>query len=229
MSEQKIAIELQDIYKTYHIGDVDVHASNGISFKIYEGELVAIIGASGSGKTTLMNIIGLLDRPTSGKYFLEGQNVSNINRDEQSYLRNHHIGFIFQQFYLLSRLSALQNVMLPLTYRNMSASEMKTKALNSLEKVGMAKYALHKPTELSGGQQQRVAIARALVTQPTIILADEPTGALDSKTSQDVMDLLVQLNEEEKATIIIVTHSEHIAEQCHSVIKISDGKIVKTG
>lgn len=229
MTATSTVIELIDIYKTYRIGDTDIRASNGINLKILDGELLAIIGASGSGKTTLMNILGLLDRPSEGKYLLAGEDVSRINRNEQSRLRNQHIGFIFQQFYLLTRLSAIRNVMLPLTYRQIKKSEMERRAKESLARVGMLKYAAHRPVELSGGQQQRVAIARALVTEPTLILADEPTGALDSKTSQDVMDLLIELNQKDKATVIIVTHNDHIAEQCHRIIKISDGKIVSGG
>lgn len=218
-------IELQHVYKTYYIGDQVIHALEDVNIMIHHGELVSIMGTSGSGKTTTMNIIGLLDRPTSGNYYLNGTEVSKLSSNQLAYLRNRTIGFIFQQFYLLPRLNAIQNVMLPLIYRNVSPKEMHQRALDNLEKVGMKNYIQHKPTELSGGQQQRVAIARALVGDPRIILADEPTGALDSKTSQEVMDLLIQINREEQATVIIVTHDLNIGNQAKRMIKIKDGKV----
>lgn len=219
-------IQLQNIHKTYQIGQHAVPALDGISLTIDRGEFVSIMGASGSGKTTLMNMIGLLDHPTSGNYILNGKQVAGLPRNTLAYLRNHTIGFIFQQFYLLPRLNALQNVMLPLRYRDASPAEMKTRAKDSLQKVGMIDFIEHRPTELSGGQQQRVAIARALVTDPAVVLADEPTGALDTKTGQEVMNLLVDINQREQATIIIVTHDPHIAEQCRRTIHIRDGKLV---
>lgn len=219
-------IELRDVYKIYHIGDHEVHALNGISFSIGKGELVAIMGASGSGKSTAMNIIGVLDHPTSGEYYLNGEKVLALSGDILAGLRNRTIGFVFQQFFLLPRLTALQNVSLPLTYRGLNPKEIKERALASLEKVGMADFINHRPNELSGGQQQRVAIARALVTAPAVILADEPTGALDSKTGQSVMDLLIELNQKDHATIIIVTHDLSVAQQCQRIIKLKDGAIV---
>jgi putative ABC transport system ATP-binding protein len=219
-------IKLQNVYKTYQIGEHQVHALDGINVKIEDGELISIMGASGSGKTTMMNILGLLDRPTSGHYYLKNKEVSKLNRNDLAYLRNRTIGFIFQQFFLFPRWNALQNVMLPLVYRDTPLGEMKKRALESLARVGMAEFINHKPSELSGGQQQRVAIARALVGHPAVILADEPTGSLDSKTGQDVMNLLIELNQKEKATIIIVTHDNNVAKQCSRIIRISDGKII---
>lgn len=220
-------IELRNVTKFYQIGDTTIHAVDGISFTIDDGELVAIIGASGSGKTTTMNILGLLDAPTSGEYYLNNREVSTLTGDEQAMQRNRSIGFIFQSFFLLPRLTALQNVGLPLHYRGTPEAEIKKNSLDYLEKVGMRKFANHRPNQLSGGQQQRVAIARALVGDPHLILADEPTGALDSKTGQDVMNLLKTFNQNEKATIVIVTHNDHIAEQCDRIIRVSDGKIVQ--
>lgn len=220
-------IELKDIYKTYMIGTNKVHAVAGINMKIMKGELVSIMGASGSGKTSSMNILGLLDRPTSGSYFLEGHDVAKLHPNKLAHIRNRTIGFIFQQFYLLSRFTALQNTFLPLVYRSeVSRKQMIQLAMNSLEAVGMAAYANHRPTELSGGQQQRVAIARALIGSPSLILADEPTGSLDSKTGQDVMNLLIDINKQRKATVVVVTHDIRVAEQCERIIRISDGKIV---
>jgi putative ABC transport system ATP-binding protein len=219
-------IELQNVTKVYHLGNHVYEALKGISFSIESGELVAIIGASGSGKTTTMNIIGLLDHPTDGHYYLKGTEVSRLTADQQASLRNHSIGFIFQLFFLLPRLTALQNVGMPLTYRGLDKKTIRKQALAMLEKVGMAEFHDRKPSELSGGQQQRVAIARALVGNPDIILADEPTGSLDSKTGQDVLDLLIHLNRTEGATIIIITHDEKVAAQCPRIIKLHDGKVV---
>ena len=219
-------IKLRDVYKTYFMGDNRVDALKGVNIQIMPEEMVAIMGPSGSGKSTAMNIIGLLDRPSAGHYELDGREVSTLSRDELAELRNLKLGFIFQSFFLLPRLSALQNVALPLTYRNIHRAESKEQCLHALKKVGMGQYAKHKPNELSGGQQQRVAIARALVCEPTILLADEPTGALDTKTSQDVMKLLLDLNNNEKTTIIIVTHDENVGEQCERTIRIQDGLVV---
>ncbi|AAO91302.1 ABC transporter ATP-binding protein [Coxiella burnetii] len=219
-------IEFKNITKVYQFGSNSYKALKGVSFLIEKGELVGIIGASGSGKTTTMNILGLLDHPTSGEYLLRNKNVAYLSPNQRADLRNRHIGFIFQLFFLLPRLNALQNVGLPLTYRNLSGKRINKRALTMLERVGMAKFHHHKPSELSGGQQQRVAIARALVGKPDIILADEPTGALDSKTSQEVLDLLIQLNREEGCTVVLITHDEQIAAQCPRVIKMHDGLIV---
>lgn len=221
-----LLIELQHIQKTYPSGDELLHALKNVNLKIYSGELVAIIGASGSGKSTLLNLLGLLDRPTQGHYLLENKVVTTHTDDELAQLRNHTIGFVFQSFYLLPRLSALQNVMLPLRYRHMPIEEASVKAQSALDKFRIGHLSHHKPQQLSGGQQQRVALARALVTDPKIILADEPTGALDSHTGEEVMQLFRKLHQEEKRTIIIVTHDLDIANQCKRIIHIKDGEII---
>ncbi len=219
-------IELKNIHKNYVNGDVITHVLQDISLSVNKGETISIMGASGSGKSTLMNIIGLLDKPTEGEYLLLGQPVINYSDNELSKLRNKTMGFVFQSFFLLPRLNAVENVSLPLLYRGISAHEAKDRSLAMLEKVGMANRANHKSNELSGGQQQRVAIARALVGQPDIIIADEPTGALDSKTSQEVLDLLLNLYSEDGSTAIIVTHDEGVAKQCHRMVHIKDGLLV---
>lgn len=218
-------IELKNITKTYQMGENIIPVLRGIKLTINEGDLIAIMGPSGSGKSTLMNIIGLLDRPTQGSYLLHNQEVSKLSSDTLAELRNHTIGFIFQAFFLLPRLNALQNVTMPLSYRPMLEQEKEERAKTLLTKVGVGELAKHKPSEMSGGQQQRVAIARALVTEPKIILADEPTGALDTKTGQAVMDLLIDINHKLKTTVIIVTHDPKIAEQCERVVHIQDGLI----
>ncbi len=218
-------IKFDQVSKIYTMGDNQVTALKHASFEIAAGELVAVMGPSGSGKSTIMNIIGLLDRPTSGKYFLNARDTSQMSNDELAYFRNEMIGFVFQSFFLLPRLDAVHNVMLPLLYRREKPLDPKKLAIQSLERVKVSHLAHHKPMQMSGGQQQRVAIARALVGKPSVILADEPTGALDSKTSQEVMDLLIELNEKEKSTIIIVTHDETIGSQCKRVIRIMDGEI----
>lgn len=222
-------IKLDNVKKIYHMGETVFEALKGINLEIQNKELVAIVGPSGSGKSTTMNILGLLDKPTSGKYYLDGVDTAEFSGDKLSALRNKRLGFIFQHFFLLPKLSAIDNVMLPLTYRHEEKilhQEMKTRAMNVLEKVGMDKFARHRPSELSGGQQQRVAIARALVGCPSIIMADEPTGALDTKTSQQIMDLLKQEVEETGTTVVIITHSLEIAKQCQRAIQIQDGLIV---
>ena len=219
-------ISLESIVKKYQIDSLESTILKGVSLTIEEGDMVAIVGASGSGKSTLMNIIGLLDKPCQGHYYLQGQNVAQWRDDEQATARNQCMGFVFQQFNLLPRLTALQNVALPLTYRShVSPSQIKQHVLDALERVGMRSFAKHRPTQLSGGQQQRVAIARALVGEPRVILADEPTGALDSATGKEIMDLFHALNHEGR-TFIIVTHDEHVAAQCARRIMLADGQIV---
>jgi putative ABC transport system ATP-binding protein len=218
-------IKLKDLVKTYHLEGISSTVLKEVSLTVNEGDLLAIVGASGSGKSTLMNIIGLLDKPDSGTYLLKNRNVAGLSEDESADLRNQSIGFVFQQFNLLPRFTAMQNVALPLTYRGTSAAEIKEKVLQALDRVGMKQYARHRPTQLSGGQQQRVAIARALVTEPKVILADEPTGALDSRTGSEVMKLFLTLHSEGR-TIIMVTHDEHVAAQCKRRITLADGVVI---
>jgi len=216
-------IQLENMTKVYRMGKVDVHALRGLTLSIEEGEMVAIIGASGSGKSTLLNIIGCLDRPTSGRYFLDGTDVSRLSDNRLAEMRSKKFGFVFQEFNLLPRASALSNVELPLIY---SGSYQKRKlAMGALERVGLAARARHKPTELSGGEQQRVAIARALVNNPALILADEPTGELDSASSAEILSIFRQLNQE-GITIAIVTHEKDIASQCQRIVRLHDGEIV---
>ena len=218
-------IEFKNIYKIYKMGDNEVHAVDGISFKIEEGEFVAIVGQSGSGKSTCMNIIGALDVPTNGEYLLNGKDISKYTDDQLAEIRNCTLGFIFQQYNLISKLNVYENVELPLLYRSMSSEERKKRVTESLEKVGLADRIHHMPNQLSGGQQQRVSIARALATHPSIILADEPTGALDSKTGHEVLEFLKQLNNEGN-TIILITHDLGIAAEAKRVIRIQDGKVI---
>lgn len=217
-------IELKGINKTYKNGDQELRVLKDIDLEVEKGEFVAIMGPSGSGKSTLMNVIGLLDRPTSGEYFLEGQEVGNLSEKKLARVRNEQIGFVFQQFFLLSKLNAFQNVELPLIYAGVHPAKRKEIAEQYLEKVELGSRMHHLPSELSGGQKQRVAIARALVNRPAIVLADEPTGALDTKTGEQIMDLLTKLNEEGK-TIIMVTHEPEIAAFAHRRIVIRDGVI----
>jgi len=217
-------IELRHIYKIYQMGDEEVRASNDISLSIHRGEFVAIVGKSGSGKSTLMNIIGALDVPTSGEYFLGGEDVSEMTDDELAEIRNKMIGFIFQQYNLLPKLDLLENVELPLLYAGVPAAERRERAMKSLERVGLAEKWKNMPNQLSGGQQQRVSIARALAGEPSLILADEPTGALDSKTSREVLDFLKKLNEEGN-TIVMITHDSSIALEAKRVVRIHDGEI----
>lgn len=224
MTGGKPIIEMRDITKTYHIGGEDVHALDHASLTIREGEFVAIIGPSGSGKSTLMNIIGCLDVADSGEYLLDGQAIEKYSDDELAKIRNRKIGFIFQSFNLLSRMTAQENIELPLIYQGIGTGERHARAQEAIERVGLSARAKHKPTELSGGQQQRVAVARALATKPTLLLADEPTGNLDSRTGNDIMKLFCELNEAGN-TIVLITHSEKIAAQAQRRIRIMDGRV----
>jgi ABC-type lipoprotein export system ATPase subunit len=221
-------IELRSIYKTYYLGEVEVPVLKGVSLSVERGELVALMGASGSGKSTLMNIVGCLDHATSGEYWLDGQEVSRLSTDGRALLRNHKIGFVFQNFNLLPRTSALENVMLPLSYtsEDLSDREVYARARELIDRVGLGDRFHHEPSQLSGGQQQRVAIARALINRPSLLLADEPTGNLDSHTSEDVLRMFQALNRQEGITIILVTHDPGVARYAGRVIGISDGVIV---
>ena len=220
-------IELEHIHKTYTMGDVQVHALRGVSLTIREGEFVAIMGASGSGKSTTMNILGCLDRPTRGTYILDGQDVSEMSKDERADIRSRKIGFVFQGFNLLSRTSALENVELPMLYAGVSAAERHRRAMESLGSVGLTGREQNHPNQLSGGQQQRVAIARSLVNDPALILADEPTGNLDSRTSVEVMEIFQRLNRDRGITLVLVTHEPDIAQYAQRVVVFKDGKIRK--
>ena len=220
-------IQLENIHKTYAMGDVQVHALRGVSLTIREGEFVAIMGASGSGKSTTMNIIGCLDRPTKGMYILDGQDVSQMSKDERADIRSRKIGFVFQGFNLLSRTSALENVELPMLYAGVSGALRHERAREALSAVGLAGREQNHPNQLSGGQQQRVAVARALVNHPALILADEPTGNLDSRTSIEVMEIFQRLNRERGITLVLVTHEMDIAQYAQRVVVFKDGKIRK--
>lgn len=219
-------IETTDLYKIYDTGDFPVHALDGVSLKIEQGEFVAVMGPSGSGKSTFMNIVGCLDQPTRGQYFLEGTETGQLSRDQLAEIRNAKIGFVFQGFNLLSRTSALENVELPMFYRSMHAVERKERALAALKNMGLAGREHHHSNQLSGGQQQRVAIARALVNDAPLILADEPTGNLDTKTSIEIMELFVRLNQESHITIVLVTHEYDIAAYSGRIIHFLDGRVV---
>jgi putative ABC transport system ATP-binding protein len=219
-------IQAEELTKVYQMGDNEVRALNGTSFTINKGEMLAIMGPSGSGKSTLMSIIGCLDVPTGGSYRLDGVAVENMDESELAEIRGRKIGFVFQQFNLLARTSALENVMLPLTYAGISGKERNNRAMKTLERVGLGDRTHHAPNELSGGQQQRVAIARALVNEPAILLADEPTGALDSKTGVEIMELFQNLHKESGQTVILVTHDSYVARHTDRIIKLSDGRIV---
>jgi len=217
-------IEARDLKKTYKMGEIEVHALRGVSFKIARGEVVSIMGPSGSGKSTMMNTLGCLDRPTSGEYILDGESVGEMNDDQLASVRNRKVGFVFQSFNLLSRLTALGNVELPLRYAGIVEGR-RERAQAALEAVGLKDRMSHRPYELSGGQQQRVAVARSLVNNPAIIMADEPTGNLDSKVGKEIMSLLLNLNKERGTTLIIVTHDPKIAEQTERVIRLRDGEL----
>jgi putative ABC transport system ATP-binding protein len=220
-------IQVQDIHKTYHTGDVDVQAVRGVSLEVSKGEFVALMGASGSGKSTMMNIIGCLDRPTRGTYLLDGIDVSQLSRDELADIRNQKLGFVFQGFNLLARTSALENVELPMLYtrQRLAAHSQRERALKALDTVGLADRADHKPNQLSGGQQQRVAIARALSNQPSLLLADEPTGNLDTRTSADIMGVFQKLNDL-GMTIVMVTHELDVAQYTKRMVVMRDGQVV---
>lgn len=225
---EKPLVEFQNIYKIYQMGEQEVRALDGISFSVYKGEFLAIIGQSGSGKSTCMNIIGCLDVPTSGTYLLDGTDISQLNDNQLAEIRNEMLGFIFQQYNLLPKLNVLDNVKLPLMYKGLKESEQTKRAMDALERVGLTDKCHNKPSQLSGGQQQRVSIARALAGSPSFILADEPTGALDSKTSREVIDFLKELNKQGN-TIILITHDNSIAATAKRVIRIHDGKIIYDG
>jgi len=223
-------IDLKNITKTYHLGEVDVPVLRGVSLSIARGELVALMGASGSGKTTLMNLIGCLDRPTAGEYWLDGTEVSSLSPDQRALLRNQKIGFVFQSFNLLPRTSALEQVMMPVSYASdhLSERDARKRAVDLLERMGMADRMHHEPSQLSGGQQQRVAICRALINNPPLLLADEPTGNLDSHTSEEVLQMFEQLNREQGLTIVLVTHDPEVARHARRAIHIKDG-LIETG
>jgi putative ABC transport system ATP-binding protein len=220
-----VVISLDHIHKTYTMGDVEVHALRGISLEIKKGEFVAIMGASGSGKSTTMNIIGCLDRPTKGHYFLDGEDLSQVSKDQRADIRNRKLGFVFQGFNLLSRTSALENVELPMLYAGVETAERHRRSMEALAAVGLAGRERNHPNQLSGGQQQRVAIARSLVNDPALILADEPTGNLDSRTSVEVMEIFQRLNRERGMTLILVTHEPDIADYADRVVVFKDGRI----
>ena len=221
-------IELNDVYKIYHMGDEEIHALDGISLTIDRGEFVAIVGQSGSGKSTCMNIIGCLDVATRGQYILNGKDITNYTDDELAEVRNKMLGFIFQSYNLIPKLTVFENVELPLLYAGLSDKEQRERAIKSLERVGLADKGKNLPSQLSGGQQQRVSIARALAGDPSVILADEPTGALDSRTGREVMQFLRQLNAEGN-TIVLITHDNSIAAQAKRIVRITDGRIVYDG
>ncbi len=221
-----VVIDAQNLTKTYQMGEVQVHALRGASLQVARGDLVSIMGPSGSGKSTLMNILGCLDQPTSGDYYLEGSEVGQLDDNSLAQIRGKRIGFVFQSFNLLPRTSALNNVELPLIYSGLRRGERHRRATTALEMVGLGDRLHHKPNELSGGQQQRVAIARSLVSQPAIILADEPTGNLDSKSSEEIMGIFQHLNEVQGITVIFVTHEPDIAEHTRRIIRLADGEIV---
>jgi len=222
-----LVVDAKDLKKIYVMGDVEVHALRGLSIQIARGEVVSIMGPSGSGKSTLMNMLGCLDRPTSGEYYLDGESVADLNDDQLADIRNRKVGFVFQSFNLLPRATALSNVELPLRYSSVSGRERRERAREALAAVGLADRMDHRPSELSGGQQQRVAMARALINNPSIVMADEPTGNLDTKSGDEIMQLLLKLNQELDTTLIIVTHDPEVAEFTDRVVTIRDGVVVE--
>ncbi len=226
-TQKTATIRLDGVHKTYDLGEIQVHALRGVSMEIFAGEFVAVMGASGSGKSTLMNILGCLDKPTRGHYFLDGKDVSGLTKAELAKIRNHKIGFVFQQFNLLARTSALENVELPTIYAGVPLEERAKRAREALNRVGLSDRAGHFPSQLSGGQQQRVAIARGLVNNPSLLLADEPTGNLDSRTSVEIMDILQTLNDQHGLTVVIVTHEPDIAQYAKRALEFRDGKMKK--
>jgi len=228
-ADSQPVMELIGVEKVYGAGETTVRALAGVDVRIFKGEFVAIMGSSGSGKSTCMNVLGALDQPTRGRYRFRGVDVAAFDRDQRALLRRHHLGFVFQSFNLLARTSALENVVLPLLYQRVKRSDREARALRMLKLVGLADRADHTPAQLSGGQQQRVAIARALVTEPAVVLADEPTGNLDSARTTEVMTLLKQLNRDEGITVVLITHEDHVAEFATRVLWFTDGRIVKDG
>jgi ABC-type lipoprotein export system ATPase subunit len=218
-------IELHEVEKTYHVGEVEVPVLKGISLNVRRGELIALTGASGSGKSTLMNILGCLDRPTAGHYWLDGQEVTGLSLEQRALLRNRKLGFVFQNFNLLPRINALDNVAMPTAYAHAGARQGRERARQLLERVGLADRLDHQPSQLSGGQQQRVAIARALINEPQLLFADEPTGNLDSKTSEEILRMFQQLNQEDGLTIILVTHEPDVARYAKRIVHLKDGRI----
>lgn len=218
-------VQLDAVTKVYGMGETTVHALAGVNLTVFQGEYCAIMGASGSGKSTAMNVIGCLDRPTSGRYLLDGQDVAQMDDDSLAHIRNRKLGFVFQQFHLLPQLTALENVMLPMIYANVSKEERRDRAVEALTKVGLADRLQNKPTQLSGGQQQRVAIARAIVNRPVLLLADEPTGALDSHTTQDVLGIFDDLHRS-GMTIVVVTHEDEVGNHAERILWFRDGKVV---
>ena len=225
MTVTDLVVDGKELTKVFKMGDVEVHALRGLSLQIASGEVVSIMGPSGSGKSTLMNILGCLDRPTSGDYCLDGECISDLSDDQLADIRNRKVGFVFQSFNLLPRATALANVELPLRYARHNGKNRRTRARAALESVGLGDRMTHRPNELSGGQQQRVAIARALINEPSIVMADEPTGNLDTKSGDEIMELLLNLNKEHGTTLIIVTHDPEIAEQTERVVYIRDGVV----
>ncbi len=225
--DNNVVIDARDITKIYQMGDVQVRALRGASLQVSRGELVAIMGPSGSGKSTLMNILGCLDQPTSGEYFLEGKEIDRLDDNQLAEIRGRRIGFVFQTFNLLPRTTALSNVELPLVYGGVGGRQRRDRAMAALDAVGLGDRLHHRPNELSGGQQQRVAIARALINKPSIILADEPTGNLDSKSGAEIMAIFQRLNQEQGITIIFVTHEPEIAQHTRRIVRLSDGRIVE--